>query len=708
MNAHPPGKSRLVAAVCGLMARFMRAWKVRCAPTVFAAIGVVTSTAFAAGITGADITEVVVSSNRIVLTGEPRSASEGTVLAEQLENRPLLRTGELLEVVPGMIVTQHTGDGKANQYFLRGVNLDHGTDFATRVEGMPVNMPTHGHGQGYMDVNFVIPELIESIVYRKGTYYPELGNFSAAGAASISYSNASAPRVSFSTGRDGYARTLAAGSTALAGGNVLVGLEHARSDGPWQRPQDFRKYNALVRYSQERDSGGFNIDLMGYDGRWNGTDQVPARAVDGGMLDRFGFVDPASGGETHRYSLSLQGSRDFEERSLQYAAYALDSHLQLFSNFTYSIDPDRGDQFEQYDDRRVYGGELSWSQPIAFGPQGSTWRIGVDMRHDDISPVGLHLTTARVRHDTVREDQVRQTLGGLWSGLATRWNPWLRTEIGMRADRLEFEVESDLADNSGRGSDRLASPKLSVTLGPWADTEYFAGLGRGFHSNDSRGATISVDPTDQATPVDRVAPLVPASGAEIGLRTALFKRTQLSAAVWQLDIDSELVFIGDGGTTEASLASRRRGLELGLYSRPLSWLILDADLAVSRPRFRGSDGVGDRIPGAVERAASLGLAVEFPSGWFGGARLRYLGPAALIEDDSVRSSSSTLANLEFGRSLGERWRFTASVYNVFDRKANDVTYFYESELPGESAPIADLHFHPVEPRTFRLTTEFRL
>ncbi len=663
--------------------------------------------AFAGGVTATEIEEVVVTANRIALGGNPRAASEGSVLHEQLVNRPLLRTGEVLEVVPGLIVTQHTGDGKANQYFLRGFNLDHGTDFLTRVEGISVNMPTHGHGQGYMDLNFVIPELIERVDYHKGTYYPELGNFSAAGAAELLYFDNLDPLVSLTAGEDEYLRAVAAGSMPLAGGDLLLAVDYNSTDGPWKLPQDLRKANGFASYSRATDSGSWSLDFMAYDSEWTATDQIPLRAVQAGTIDRFGFVDPTNGGESNRYSLSLNGDQAYGDGQLEYAAWAMDYHLELFSNFTYALDPMNGDQFEQFDDRRAAGGSLAWSQPLSGDGR---WRLhtGAELRHDDIDPVGLYLTTARARHATIREDAVQQTQSGIWAGVETRWTAWLRSEAGLRYDRVDYDVKSDLAANSGSGSDDLVSPKLSLALGPWNDTELFLAAGQGFHGNDIRGATITVDPVDGVTPVDQVTPLVEANGFEAGVRTAILPRTQLSLALWQLEIDSELLFVGDGGTTEASRPSRRRGVELGVYARPTDWMIVDADFAWSKPRFRDDDPAGDRIPGAVERVASVGVTFDHDSGWYGGARLRYLGPSALIEDNSVRGPSSTLVNLEAGRRFGERLRLTLGIFNAFDEKASDIQYFYESQLPGEPAPVEDIHFHPVEPRTFRLTAEYRL
>lgn len=246
--------------------------------------------------------------------------------------------------------------------------------------------------------------------------------------------------------------------------------------------------------------------------------------------------------------------------------------------------------------------------------------------------------------------------------------------------------------NSGSGNDTLASPKVSLVFGPWNDTEFFLAAGRGFLSNDARGATITVDPVDGVTPVDSVTPLAKAKGSEAGIRTALIPNSQLSLSVWQLDLDSELLFVGDGGSTEATRPSRRTGVELGIYSRPRDWLIIDADYAWSKARFQDDDPAGDHIPGAIEGAASLGVAVDLPSGWFGGIRMRYLGPAALIEDDNVRSPNSTLVNLTAGRRMGDRWKLSLGVYNLFDRKANDISCFHEARLAIESEPVQDPAF----------------
>jgi hypothetical protein len=660
-----------------------------------------------AGLPADDLDEVVVTAHRHVLVGKVESSSQGTVTRAQLETRPVLRAGELLETVPGLVVTQHSGDGKANQYFLRGFNLDHGTDLSTSVDGIPVNMHTHGHGQGYTDINFVIPELLDRIEYKKGTYYADEGNFSAAGAVDLRYRRTlDDTLLSLTLGEDSYARGLFAGSAALAGGDVLWGLDYGVTDGPWQLEEDLRRVNALVKFSHGERDDGYSFTASGYDGSWTSTDQIPERAVASGLLDRFGFIDPTNGGESHRYSLSFDVVKPVGEWRIEANAYALDYQLDLFSNFTYALDPLDGDQFEQFDDRRAYGANVEFSRATRYGGVRGALKFGFQSRIDDIGRVGLYLTDDRRRLTTIREDAVDRIGVGFHVEQQLQPTEWLRLIAGLRHDRADFDVRSDLDANSGGANDHITSPKFSLVFGPWANTEFFVNAGRGFHENDARGTTITVDPVG-GTAAARVRPMVRASGAELGVRTALLPYTQLALTAWTLDLDSELLYVGDAGATEANRASERRGVELGVYVTPRTWLTLDADLAWSRGRFSEFDAAGAHIPGAVERVASLGVALQHPAGWFGGARFRHFGSAPLIEDGSVRSDPTTLVNLEIGRRFGERFAVSLAAFNLLDSDDNDITYFYESRLPGEASPAEDRHFHPVEPRTLRMTVETR-
>ncbi len=670
--------------------------------------------AMAAGVPGKveegdkQLSEVAITGKRIAALSQADSASVGTVLADQLANRPLLRTGEVLEVVPGLIVTQHSGDGKANQFFLRGFNLDHGTDFASRVDGLPVNMPTHGHGQGYSDINFLIPELVDRIDYKKGTYYADEGNFSAAGAVDVTYAHRlDRSLLAVSGGENGFRRTLLAVSPQWRAGDLLAAIDYQHNDGPWQLQENFRRVNGLLKFTRGDLADGFGLTAMAFNGRWTSTDQIPLRAVQSGALSRFGNIDPTDGGETHRYSLSADWWRSAGAGQLRALAYAIDYRLDLFSNFTYFTDPVNGDQFEQFDDRRIRGGSVRYKVPVTLGGLENEFATGAELRHDDISPVGLYRTLKRQRTATIRQDGVRQTSYSAYISAGTAWSSKFRTTIGLRADHFRFDVDSNLPVNSGKANESIASPKLTMILGPWENTELFLNAGDGFHSNDARGTTITVDPADGVTPAQLVDPLVKARGAEIGVRTRPINGLQLAASLWMLDLDSELLFVGDGGTTEASRKSQRSGLELSVYYRPREWLILDADLAFSRARFDDNDPAGDRIPNAVDRAASLGVVINLPTGWSGGLRMRYLGPAALIEDNSIRSAATTLLNAQVGYQFTSSVKGTVEMLNALDEQANDITYYYASQLQGEAAPVGDIHFHPVEPRTLRATLTLR-
>ena len=636
--------------------------------------------------------------------GSSDAASEGTVNADLIRNRPALRTGELLEFVPGMIVTQHSGDGKANQYFLRGFNLDHGTDFATHVDGMPVNMRSHAHGQGYTDLGFLIPELVQRIDYKKGPYFASEGDFSSAGSARMRLAD-SLPNgtASLSVGEHGYRRMVVTDSVAAARGNVVYGLEVHRNKGPWETPEDLRKYSATVRYVQGAANDGYSVTAMAYRNTWNATDQVPLRAVTAGTLGRFGGIDASDGGASSRYSLSWALKKRGADRLTEVDAYAVASSLDLYSNFTYFLDnPDDGDQFTQSERRRMGGLNAAHSWTGAFNGLAMRNKIGVQARADRLAPVGLYRSVRRARSETVREDRLTESSAGVYAENTIAWLPAFRSVVGVRYDAYRFQVDSNIEGNSGKASDGIASPKLSLVFGPWRKSELFANVGKGFHSNDARGTTQTrlID-GGAASPV---TPLVATRGMELGARTEIVPGLQSSLALWRLEIDSELLFIGDAGDTEASRASSRRGIEWNNHYIATPWLLFDVDLAVSRARFTEPDPAGDRIPGSLGKVASFGATVTGLGRWSGGVQARYFGPRPLIEDGTVTSRSTALLYGRIGYALSPKTRLSLDVFNLLDRKASDVDYLYQSRLQGEAAEGAqDIHFHPVEPRSVRLT-----
>ncbi len=653
--------------------------------------------------------EVVVEGRSENLVGIAETASQGKVGQEEFKKRPFLRTGEILETVPGLIVTQHSGDGKANQFFFRGFNLDHGTDFRTTVDGMPVNMPTHAHGQGYTDLNFIIPELVESIEYKKGTYFAEEGDFSAAGAANMQlYETLPQGILQGTYGEYNLWRTLAANTQKLESGNLLYALELGFYNGPWELDQESRKVNGMVRYSEGDRFNGFNLTALAYSNQWDATDQIPLRAVENGTLSPFGNIDSTDGGQSQRYSLSGEWRQTKGDTTIKANAYAIYYRLNLFSNFTYFLDnPDGGDQFEQADRRGIFGGEWSYRKTGTLFERDTANTFGIQIRNDIIPEVALRKTRQRQELSTVRDDEVYEGSIGVYAKNETAWHEKVRTNVGLRGDLFEFNVNSSNDANSGNKVAGKVSPKAGVVFGPWADTELYLNAGLGFHSNDARGTTISVDP-NTGDPASEVNPLVLAKGAEVGVRTAIVPSLNSSVSFWALDLSSELLFVGDAGLTEPNRGSDRMGVEFANFYKPISWLTLDADYSASRARFDGDDPAGDYIPGSIEQVLATGFSVDLPEGFFGGMRMRYFGPRPLIEDNSVRSSSTVLVNSRVGYAYNKNLRFTLDILNLFDSGDHDIDYFYQSRLPNEGADgVEDIHFHPVEPRQFRGTVTWR-
>lgn len=655
--------------------------------------------AYGGGVPTLDTVEVKPGAEDLIGTAD--SATQGTVLKQQLDARTTYRASELLEVTPGLIVTQHSGEGKANQYFLRGFNLDHGTDMRTTVDGMIVNQRSHGHGQGWTDVNFLIPELVGSVQYKKGPYYADEGDFASAGAVSVNYLD-KLPEglLGASSGQDGYRRLLVADAPQLGTGNLLYGIELMHNDGPWTNPDDYRKVNTVLRYSESDDRSRFNVTFMGYRALWNATDQIARRAVDSGQITRWDALDDTDGGNSYRYSLSAGVHRTHADGVTNANAYIIQQSLDLFSNFTYFMDdPVNGDQFSQSDQRTTYGANLSRAWLGQWGGKEVENTIGLQFQSDNIFN-GLYRTAARERLSTTREDHIYETSVGVYVQNMTRWSEKFRTVAGLRADNFIFQVYSDNDVNSGTEHDSMANPKLALIFGPWSKTEYYINMGGGFHSNDARGTTATQDPSS-GDPLDPVDPLVRTKGYEVGLRTSKISGLQSSLALFRLDIDSELLFVGDAGTTEAGRPSQRTGIEFSNFYAPNNWLMLDADIAYTKARFTDDASEGERIPGAPEGVASVAAAFDNVGNYYGGVQWRYFGPRPLIEDDSVRSDSTSIVNGRIGYEFTRRVRAALEVYNLFDTEASGIDYYYESQLQGEAAPVADVHFHPIESRTLR-------
>ncbi len=493
---------------------------------------------------------------------------------------------------------------------------------------------------------------------------------------------------------------------ASAADICLGRVEVNHNDGPWVQPDDYRKFNGVLRYTRGDNRNGISLTGMGYWADWDSTDQVPERAVAEGLIPRFGLIDDSDGGTTNRQTVAADFQRSSGPSSLRATGFLLHNRLNLFSNFTYFLDdPANGDQFEQNERRVAAGGRLTYRRLGHFFERHTESAVGVQLRHDWLDPVGLYRTASRQRLSTTREDEVGLTMAALYAQTEVEWTRTFRTTFGLRADQYSFSVTSDNPLNSGDGSDGLVSPKIAAIFGPWSGTELYANAGTGFHSNDARGAAITVDPVT-GEPVDRVTPLVRAKGAEIGLRTVRIRGLQSTVALWYLGIDSELLFVGDAGTTEAGRPSRRVGLEWTNYARLARWMTVDADLAFTDARFTDDDPAGTRIPGALDRVISAGVTFESRP-VSGSVRVRHFGPRPLTEDATVSSKSTTMWNGEVGYRLSSQARLVLEAFNIFDAEVSDIDYFYASRLPGEPAGgVDDVHFHPALPRSARMGIQF--
>ena len=689
---------------------------------------------------GAVSTTINVQGREDDLIGIAESGTQGTVGATEIQDRPILRSGEVLETVPGLIITQHAGGGKANQYYLRGFNLDHGTDFAIFIDDMPLNLPSHAHGEGYSDMNTVIPEFVKRVNFEKGPYYADIGNYGSAGSAHVEYFK-TLPQNFFKVegGMYGYGRAVFGASQKLGSGSLLYGGEAYYDNGPWTHPDAYTKFNGLLTYSQGDDADGVSITARAYHGKWNSSDQIPVSAVP--LVGLYGTLDPTDGGHSQRYSLQSEWHRQGTNSESKLMAYGFYYDLDLFSNFTYYlVDPIRGDQFEQQDRRWVAGLDAHHTIFSQWFGRKMENTFGLQLRNDWINN-GLYVTENRVRMDktdydtgdpipptlpaTRERDRFTDTIVGFYAENKIQWAEKFRSVVALRGDDEKFVVTSLAysasvnAANSGSATKFLPSPKASLIFGPWANTEFYAQGGFSFHSNDGRGTTQTVEPVSADnpypnTPTAKIPPLVQTKGGEIGVRTVAVPHLQSTLALWYLRSNSELMQDGDtGGTSASEQSSNRYGIEWANYYTPAEHLAVDFDLADSRAQFTEVDGDdaapnspgGKHVPEAVGVVISSGITLHDYKGFSSSLRLRYFGPRDLTSDGIFRSNETVLLNGEVGYQINKKWRVSAEFLNMLDRSDSDIDYAYVSRvIPGITSggtPIGPSAFtrvaHPVEP-----------
>ena len=639
------------------------------------------------------------------LVGIVESGSQGVVGQNQFKTRPLERVGELVEVIPGMIATQHSGTGKANQYFLRGFNLDHGTDFATWVDGVPMNLPTNAHGQGYMDLNSIIPELVDRVEFGKGPYYAEMGDFASAGYAQMHTKHRLNEGIIKLTGGEfDFYRALVANSNQIGPGDLLYGLAYNYYDGPWVQPMNLDSYNGMLRYTVDNKNWGASVIAKGYGSNWIATNQIPEELVKARQLSLFGTMNDTDGGVTDRWtgSVNLWSRGDgYKNEANFYGAYYA---LRLYSDFTYFLtNPELGDQILQGEDRFYFGGNAAqtWFNQVFDTEMDNT--IGVQFRRDQIKGLELANTYRRQVYDIQSRNNVWETSVSIYGKSENRWTDWFRSIAGLRTDIFMFDVQTAQGLNStGDMTSSLASPKLSLVFGPWADTEIYLNGGYGFHSNDARGVMDRFDPNSNET-IWGVSPLSRTKGTELGARTQYLPGLNSTLAFWYLQSDSELVFIGDEGTTEPTFPGQRYGVEFANYYKVTDEISLDADFAFTESKYTDLPAGENYIPQSVGNVITAGAVYEHPDGYYATARLRHFSNVPLNEADTVQLGSTTLVNLGGGYQF-QNVKLQLDLFNLFDSRANDIAYYYQYRLQGQGPDgVEGKTIHPVEPRQIRGT-----
>ncbi len=612
-----------------------------------------------------------------------------------LSLRMMLDPADVVKVTPGLFVGQHAGGGKANQYFIRGFDIDHGTDLALWLDGMPINNVSHAHGQGYADLHFLIPETIENVEVNKGPYYAEYGDFATAGAVRLDTREAfKENRVSMAAGMFNTYRSLALLTLKDAPLKPMVAAEVYRSDGPFQNPEDMERYNLFLKTPVIHDAvTHLDFTLMGYGAGWNGSGQVPEREVKAGRLDKYGSVDPSEGGSSQRHSASVDySSLPNSDEEWRASAYWIDYRLSLYSDFTFfARDSVHGDEINQRDDRTVAGLNATYRRKYRLGNIEAASSFGIGMRHDVIHNV-LDYAQKRVVFDHTADSDVREGSLSTWFMQSISPWKWLYVEAGVRGDHYGFDVADRLHPEgdstlTGVKDASMMSPKVNVVVTPIAGTDIYLNYGEGFHSNDGRGIMSKADPA---------RPLTKARGYEIGGRTSFFKRVDLAASLWKLDMGGEFVWVGDGGGTEENGASERLGLDLEARVQVLPWLWADFDMTKSSSEYTQNAGNGTAVALAPRLTWTGGLSWRHPSGFFGSLRGQHLDDRPADEAGNFTAQGFTVFDLGTGYRY-RHYELDVNVANLFNTSWRTAQFENASRLPGEPKPETDIHFVPGAP-----------
>jgi outer membrane cobalamin receptor len=671
----------------------------------------------------ADLQQVVITSSRLNLLGTANTASQGAVTEQELELRPAYRVGQLLESVPGLVVTVHSGEGKANQYLARGFNLDHGTDIANFVDDMPINRPTNTHGQGYSDLNFLMPEISNGLDYTKGPYYASVGDFGSVASTHMRLANDIPDQVSLAGGTLGVYNAFIGGTDHLTDDDrVLGGFYYGHVDGPYTHPDDFRKVAGTLRFSHGTDADGYSATAMYYHGEGNMTTDQPLRAVQEGIISRWGSLDPTDGSLSERFSLSGHFGTTGDGWKSSSSAYFIHSKMILWNDFTHFLDDStNGDQEEQYESRSTAGGQTSLTLIQSVASIENDIVVGVQLRYDSAYVNRKHtLDRAPLSYCSLEQadgptlevpvaggicnaDQVHLTDLGPYLEDTTHWTKWLRTVVGLREEYYRASDHSLTTGFSGSAHETLFQPKGSLILGPFAQTEFYLSAGRGFHSDDVRGVFGTVPLEGIPGTAGNTPLLAPTTGYEVGIRSNIVPRLSMELAAFQQDFNSELAYDADAGQDTASAPSRRKGVEFSAEYRPWNWIEINTDLALSKARYRGDvtafDLDGPYIANAPKFIGSFGVLINNLGSWFGGLQWRKLGGYPISDGDRFPEDPGySEFNVDAGYKISSHLKVQLSIFNLFNTHANSSAYYYTSRIPGEPPDgVTGIQVHPLEP-----------
>jgi hypothetical protein len=688
----------------------------------------------AAGADGRAVSEVVVTASRQDLLGKAVTASQGTVTQEEIKLRPIYRIGEFFETVPGLVVTQHSGEGKANQYLMRGFNLDHGTDFASFIDDMPVNRPTNTHGQGYSDQNFLMPQIAAGVDYTKGPYYAEEGDMSSVGSAHVRLVDDLPGQVSATASTFGDSDFFVGGTDHIdADDRVWAAAEVANVNGPWTPGGGFDKVDLTARFSHGTFLDGYSLTGMYYRGAGRMETDQSITAVQDGMIGRYGTLDPSDASFSERFSLSGRWATRGDDWQFSSNVYAIRSRMTLWNDFThYLFDEVNGDQEQQTESRTTLGTDTAFTYAHNFGAIETTTTVGLQDRYDDIyidrrhthdrhvldycelaNADGTEATPYVAVNGACSADLIGLNDLGVYVDNTTHWTSWLRTVLGLREEDYSATDHSLTLPSRQSGSQALFQPKGSLILGPWFKTELYVSAGEGFHSDDTRGVFHTVPYEGGLSANFSPQLLASTTGEEVGLRTDIVPKTKLQFAIFQQDFTSEQQYDQDQGEDQASAPSRRLGVELSGQYRPFKWIELNTDLSFAKARYVGSAsdlaneyGIsgGPYIANAPNFVGAFGVLVDNLGPWSGSVQWRDLGPYPLLDGPKDPGSKGySEVNLEAGRTFGSRFKAEVSIFNLLNTKAYAMEYDYTDRLTPGGPEITGPQVHPMEPISARFT-----